>query len=329
MTGFLVFLAFALLLVPLVETLWDPLWTRATARVDAPSRRLHLITARMVCSLVFSAALSFALLWTVYHAPRSHPLLPGGIIECLGHGLEHGPGTFTVVFLFCSTLGLGLVLVALFYPLPSFPPGVPRPDLAHLLGGRGVEATVECLPGLEPACWSEVTPYPRVLLVGGIETRLPAEELAAVLDHEASHLVAGDHRARIWARAYRRLLFFFEGASTLFDTFVHEQERRADDQVIAWDPNRRSPLRRALLSLATLDFPADPEPLVGATPLGALGHAAWSVKQRIARLAGGPEESPPCAGLRFWPFLGLAMVISVATSAPGACTLHCLIDSLP
>lgn len=329
MTGFLLFLAFALLFAPLVETLWDPLWVRVAASTDGPSRRLRFLSIRMSGALGVSGLLSFGLLWIVYHAPRSHPMLPGIIADCLGHGFEHGPGLFTIAFLTLSTLGLGLVLVALFHPLPCFPPGLRRPDLETYLETRGVRAAVEILPGEVPSCWSEITPHPRILLLGEIEALLPSEQLEALLDHEAGHLVAGDHRHRIWARAYRRLLFFFAGARAVFDAFVHEQERRADDQVLEWDPSRRASLRQALRALATQEFPHAGSPLTGSPPLGALGQAAWSAKQRIARLGGGPEEAPAGVGFRVWPFLGLGLAVLVASSDPGACTLHCLIDSLP
>ena len=330
MTPLLLVLAFSLLLTPILETLWEPLWTHLVASTEDPTRRLRLLSMRMTSGLALSALLALGLLWRVYHAPRSHPLLPEGLVTCLGHDMAHGPDLFTVAFLLLSTLGLGLLLVALFYPVPSFPRGRPRPDLAQLLERRGVQASVELLPAEEPACWSELTPTPRVVLLGGIEKALPPDQLAAVLDHEAGHLALGDHRARIWARAYRRLLFFFGGATSLFDAFVHEQERRADDQALAWDPAQREPLSRALYSLATHDFPTPPsDRWASATPLGALGHAAWSIKQRLSRLRGQSEEVPPGRPATLSPFLGLGALLLVVASDPGACTLHCLIDSLP
>lgn len=330
MTPLLLVLAFTLLLTPVLETLWEPLWARLLTSTEDPAKRLRILVLRMGCGLAVSVCLALGLLWRVYHAPRSHPLLPEGLVTCLGHDLEHGPGFFTVAFLFVSTLGLGLLLVALFYPVPSFPRGRPRLDLAQRLERRGVQAIVEILPADEPACWSELTPVPRVILLGGIEQALPSDQLFAILDHEAGHLSLGDHRARIWARAYRRLLFFFGGATSLFEAFVHEQERRADDQALAWAPEQRDSLANALYSLATHDFPKAPtDRWATATPLGALGHAAWSVKQRLARLRGGSEEGPQRLPLTLTPFLGLAGLLLVVTSDPGACTLHCLIDSLP
>lgn len=330
MTALLLVLGFSLLLTPVLETLWEPLWGRLADSIQEPGARLRLLERRMASGLVLSVLLALALLWRVHHAPRTHPLLPEGLVTCLGHDLAHGPGLFTVAFLLVTTLGLGLLLVALFYPLPSFPRGRPRPDLARLLEARGVQAMVEVLPGGEPACWSELSPRPRVLLLGGIEDALPPEQLAAVLDHEAGHLALEDHRARVWARAYRRLLFFFGGAQLLFEAFVHEQERRADDQVLAWEPGRRAPLSQALYALATDALPAPPSSSwAGATALGALGHAAWSVQQRLARLRGQREERPPGPAMTPVPFLGLGLVLLVALSDPGACTLHCLIDSLP
>lgn len=329
MTRLLVLLAFTLLFVPLVEASWEPFWSRFLSGIREPGRRLRLLALRMVGGLVLALVSAAALLLRVHHAPISHPLLPEGLVSCLGHAFEHGPGHWTVGLLLVATALLLGVITALFYPLPAFPTGARRPDLEAMLRAHGADATVEVLAGEEPACWSELSPHPRVVLLGGLEDLLPRDQLEAVLAHEAGHLVAGDHHTRIWVRAYRRLLFFFPVAAALFDAFVHEQERRADDQVLAWSPERRGALRRALLALATLDFPLPSPRRVEGAALGALGQEAWSVKQRLARLAGVTEDPPRPMPRPVWPLLGLASVLLVLASDPGACTLHCLLDSLP
>jgi hypothetical protein len=60
-----------------------------------------------------------------------------------------------------------------------------------------------------------------------------------------------------------------------------------------------------------------------------MGQEAWSVKQRLARLAGTGEDPPRPMPRAAWPLVGLAAFVLVLASDPGACTLHCLLDSLP
>lgn len=331
MTEALLVAAFTLLFVPVVETLWDPLWARKAA--GAPAECLRSLRVRMAGGLLAAGLLAAGLLAAVSRSRPTHPFLPVGSLPCVSHDLGLAPGGLTVGLLATSVAGLAVVVAALFYPLPGLPAGRPRPDLAALIGARGVDVTVEVLPDGEPACFSEVVPYPRVVLLGDIEARLSASELRAILDHEAAHLAAGDHRARVWARAYRRLLFWFPGARVLFDAFVHQQERRADDQVVRWRPSGREALRGALVALATGGTGAARSGGAGAAGggarLGELGAEAWSVQQRIARLSGRSEGTRRGISWRAWPFLALALAVFVMTSEAGACTLHCLVAALP
>lgn len=326
MTTLLILAALTLLLVPLLEAAWDPLWTRMLREPRDPRRRLRSLRWRLGLGLAGGAALSALLLATIHAAPRSHPMLPGPLVLCLGHSFEHGPGVLTHLFLVGSLVGLGVVTVALFYPLPSFPPGERRGDLEALVARLGVAATVEVLEAAEPGCWSERSPHPRILLLGGVERRLARDQLEAVLCHEAAHLAHGDHRTRTWVRAYRRLFCFSRGARVLFDDFVHEQERGADDQVLAWRPDLRGPLEASLVTLAAAG--SGPAP---AAPLGARGHAVWSVQQRVRHLRGLPEQASrrSLGHSTRGSLLAFAVLVSLAASSPGACTLHCLLDSLP
>lgn len=326
MTFTLVFLALSLLMVPVVETLWAPAWAWLAARGPEPDQRLRQLQLRMASGLALAAGLASAVMAKVHLSPRAWLFAPGGLTTCGGHSLERGPGAFTLGFLALSGLALGLVLVALFYPVPGLPPGRRRADLVRRLAARGVDAQVEEVPADTPACVSQRTPHPRVILAGGVADLLDDAQLAAALDHEAAHLALGDHQARTWARAYRRLLFFFPGAAALFDDFVHEQERRADDQAVAWDPAQRNHLADALGRLATHD-PADEVPTPGT--LSAMGQAAWSVQQRLARLRGRPEAPPRRAAVSPGPLLAVAALLGVVSTDLGACAVHCLVVSLP
>ncbi len=329
MTLLLFGLGFTLIFAPALEVLWDPLWSRLLPPSRDPSIRLRRLALRMGSGLLLAAAAAACVLNRIYFAPRTHPGLPDIVVTCLGHDLEHGPGAFTLIVLLAGSLALAGVVFALFHPLPAFPPGVRRIDLESIPAVREVGAWVESLPGDEPAAWSETVPVPRILLLGGIEDALRPQELAAVLAHEAAHLSASDHRCMMWARAYRRLLFFWPGARILFRSVVHELERRADDRVVAGHRARASDLLAALRRLATGVACGDAtEPLLPAEPFEP-GSDPWSLHQRCARLQGEPEADLPLLPRHPAPLLGLVAVLLVAGTEPGACILHCLIDSMP
>ncbi|MGH1468145.1 MAG: M56 family metallopeptidase [Bdellovibrionales bacterium] len=325
MTLFFLVLAFGWLCVPVVEGLTLPAWSRIFAKAVDPTSRLKILKYRMIVTLLFALCLATGLLAWIYYSPPSHSYLPiGWVPPCVGHGVENGPGQITLTFLFATYLSLSFLLWFLFKPLPTLPAGTRRQDLEAKLKLRGVSAQVETFEKHEPSCFSEGIPQPRVLLLGGIEHKLSQVELDAVLDHEAAHLKFKDHQARLWARAYFRLLYFSPYSQAHFESFIHEQECRADDQAIAWNHDQRGPLYKAIRALATLDFSPGTEDC-----MGALGHSAWSVHQRLARLAQTPLPISPRARPSFWPFLILGMILFALSSRAGVCTLHCLIHALP
>ena len=74
MTLLLLFLLFALLFVPLVETLWEPIWHRWIYRDPEPGRRIRLLFTRKISALAVSAGLSVLLILKILYAPISHSL---------------------------------------------------------------------------------------------------------------------------------------------------------------------------------------------------------------------------------------------------------------
>lgn len=332
----LLVLVFALVFLPFQEVLLGSLWSRWTYASPDPHVRHFRILVHMGGGLLGSTGLGILALSLIRMSPTSQPLFPEFFRRCIGHGEAVAPGGFTIAFLLAGWSFLAALIVGLFYPLPWAPRGQRDRPLERLLEGVGVSANVEILPEGEPACYSEATPYPRVTIHGGAEEKLTTEELRAVLLHEAGHLLHGDHRTQIWTRAYRRLLFFFPGADQLHRALAHEQERRADDQTLKWQESLREPLGSALLHLALQDFPGTTlplEPETNPSPDRAefenLDQEAWSLQQRLSRLAGGPEAPPGISPSCYWALPGALLLLLLTQGETGPCTLHCLLVALP
>jgi Zn-dependent protease with chaperone function len=155
--------------------------------------------------------------------------------------------------------------------------------------------------------------------------------LEAVLLHEAGHLSLGDHRSRVWSRAYQRLLFFFPGGRRLHQDLVHEQERRADRRALEWRPDLKEDLRKALFYLATQDFSAlaSAEAFPLSLPQAALGQDVWSVQQRLLSMRGVCEGLPSFSWSLRWCLPGVGLLLLLTLGETGPCTLHCALAALP
>lgn len=328
MSFLLVFLAFGLVFIPCVEALLGPTWNDWIASTEATRERIGLLQRRMAVAVLGGGVLGLLAFRQIRMSPTSVPFFASHLHRCLGHTSSQGPGIWTLVTLVLSGGLLALVTVALFYPLPGVPEGERHPDLEEVLAGIGISARVECVPAAEPACVSEIQPAPRVVLLGGVEKLLSLEELEAVLLHEAGHLAHGDHRGRIWGRAFQRLLFFFPGGRKLFQALVHEQERWADEQALAWRPELRPRLRSAVLQLALGDFARPREGVLVPATLGVLGQEACSVKRRLESLDGKVDPFSLEVASRLWCLPGV-VVFLFTLSQTGACTLHCLLSAMP
>lgn len=315
---------FTVLLVPAVEGIWGWLWVRALYPHASADRRVRWLGWRMVGGIALAVAGAWLVVAGVFPRHQDPALAPHSLMSCLGHTLEHGPGEVSLLVLVGWMVGFGLLAIALFAPVPSLPSGTRRPDMEARVARYGIGARVELLRDGDPGCFSEDRPVPRLVLTGGVEDLLADDEMEAALAHEAAHLAKRDHGTRLWGRAFSRLLFLWREAASLFALWAHEQERRADDQVLAWRPELRGALERALFVLATRGVP---EP-VGASA-GMLGQEAWSVKERIVRLRGGAEELPEPPRMSVWGLAGLALLLGSQVSPPVTCALHCMLAGLP
>jgi hypothetical protein len=124
-------------------------------------------------------------------------------------------------------------------------------------------------------------------------------------------------------------MFFFPGGDRLHQDLIHEQERRADDQVLKWRPGLRDSLRGTLHHLALQEGPFLEEATSSSMALGVLGQEAWSVKQRISVLQGKQEDSPDYVLYLRWCLPGIGLLFLMILGETGPCTLHCVLAALP
>jgi Zn-dependent protease with chaperone function len=179
--------------------------------------------------------------------------------------------------------------------LPRGPNPVP---LVAAVGRSGVGEVV-CLDGPAASAFCAGLLRPRVFVTSGMVAALTAEELDAVLVHEAEHARRHDPLRRLAGRAAADVLFWLPLVGWWTRHRLEDAELAADRAAI--DRVGRSPLARALRATAT---PA--APMVGARFDGA-GPA------RVTQLLGDPPppRRPPLAACLL-SLLGLILAVSLA-----------------
>jgi len=160
---------------------------------------------------------------------------------------------------------------------PLLAAGVTRPDLGATVVDHPVAAAF-VVPG-HPG---------RVVLTTGALQVLPAEQVAAVLDHERAH-AAGHHQL---LADTARLLAAALPASAVFALACRQIDRlvelRADD--VAARRNARLDLARALVAMAQAGQPADG--VVSTGVVAATGTDAGDALERVRRLLAPPAALP-------------------------------------
>jgi Zn-dependent protease with chaperone function len=180
--------------------------------------------------------------------------------------------------------------------------GLPRlpPSAALAAAARRSDAgDVICLDDPESSALCAGLLRPRVFVTSGMVASLTAEELQAVLVHEAEHAHRRDPRRRLAARAAADVLFWLPLVGWWSRRRLEDAELAADRAAI--DRVGRSPLARALRATAT---PATP--VVGARFDGAAAA-------RVSQLLGDqpPRQRPPLPACLL-SLLGLVLAISLA-----------------
>jgi Zn-dependent protease with chaperone function len=179
--------------------------------------------------------------------------------------------------------------------LPRLPPSAALVAVA----GRSGAGEVVCLDGPAASAFCAGLLRPRVFVTSGMVATLAAEELEAVLVHEAEHARRRDPLRRLAARAAADVLFWLPLVGWWSRRRLEDAELAADRAAIG--RVGRTPLARALRATAT---PATP--MVGARFDGA-GPA------RVIQLLGDqpPRRRPPLAACLL-SLLGLILAVSLA-----------------
>ncbi len=180
--------------------------------------------------------------------------------------------------------------------------GLPRlaaPAALVAAATRSGVSKVVCVAGPGASAFCAGLLRPRVFVTSGMVAALAAEELDAVLVHEAEHARQRDPLRRLAGRAAAEVLVWLPLVGWWTSRRLEEAELAADRAAI--DRVGRTPLARALRTTAT---PA--EPAVGARFDGA-GPA------RVTQLLGDqlPPQRPPLAACLL-SLLGLTLAVSLA-----------------
>ncbi|CAN5122817.1 hypothetical protein BH20GEM2_BH20GEM2_04960 [soil metagenome] len=158
---------------------------------------------------------------------------------------------------------------------------------------------------------------PRVYVARELAAHLSAQELAAVLAHEASHVARRDPLRLSLLRFLAHTLFWIPALRPLAEAAADEAEIRADDRAAR---DRPLILASAILSLARW---SQPRPAL-ADAAGFDQHGDL-VERRVRRLAG--EEAPPTTRLTRRPLLGALAALALVW-VTGAAVAHPLPDGM-
>ncbi|MEV1240477.1 M56 family metallopeptidase [Nonomuraea sp. NPDC049750] len=182
--------------------------------------------------------------------------------------------------------------------LAALPRAAEPAGLEGAIRRSGVPGVV-CLAGANPAAFCAGVLRPRLYLTAGAAEAIPAEELDAILVHEAAHARRRDPLRRLMLRAAADVLFFLPLAGWWFGRQSERAELSADRAAID-----RLGAKAVARALARMD---------GAGP--ALATAAafhGAAEARIAQLLGDdlPIRKPSRAGVIF-SLTGLVVVVSL------------------
>ena len=177
-------------------------------------------------------------------------------------------------------------------------PRLPAPDALVAAARRSGVGEVVCLDSQAASAFCAGLLRPRVFVTGGMIASLAAEELAAVLVHEAEHARRRDPLRRLAGRAAADVLFWLPLVGWWSRRRLVDAELAADRAAI--DRVGRRPLARALRATAT-----------PAAPIGAGFDGAGLA--RVAQLLGDqpPRRRPPLAACLL-SLLGPILAVSLA-----------------
>jgi Zn-dependent protease with chaperone function len=219
-----------------------------------------------------------------------------------------------VILLALASLAAGLMILALgrWWHVAR----VTRRTLRHWLEtSRPIALAGAGVPAYEVAAAFPIVAVvgvrrPRLIIARSVLESCPAEELAAILAHEQSHLKRRDNLRRALLVLTPDVLGWLPISRRLVTDWHEASEELADDFAGASDPARRLTLARALIRVARL-APAGAS--AACLPASAL-YRGESVDRRVRRLLAPPSidrPAPPAAWRR--PVLGFLTV--------AACTL--------
>ena len=175
------------------------------------------------------------------------------------------------------------------------------PDSADTFGRAAARAGLSCarvrvLDGSPVPAFTAGWLKPLVYVDRALERRMPADELAAVLAHEAAHVARRDPLRLSLLRFLAHLLFWVPALRRIADDAADETEVAADDsaaRAAAWFAGGGDAQRGSLVLASAILSLADAQPLygVGATfharSIGAVGfHRQDLLDRRVRRLAG-------------------------------------------
>ncbi len=258
---------------------------RALARASAALR--HTVAMAFLAAMVLAPSLQFLRFWEEKATQLNDGLLPGAAVNVFVQ--DTSPVAAIVVV--CWLLGVGVMLVRLAvglraiasmerYSYQVLPPlGRRRVDeLRHALGiARTVavrlsdEVIAPCTAHLlRPVIW-----LPLSLL-----TRVPVEQIEALLAHELAHIARKDWLWNGVQCVIESLLFFHPAVWWLGRRIRQEREHACDDLAVAACGNAVA-LAQALAAL---------ECARQSSPRLVLAAQGGSLLQRIARLLSGPPS---------------------------------------
>lgn len=206
-----------------------------------------------------------------------------------------------------AALGVRRTLASLQASVPAEGDAFWRAAAAAGLDPRGVRV----VRGLPNPAFTVGWLRPRVYVAASLAHRLNADELQALLAHEATHVARRDPLRLSLLRFLALTLFWLPALRRLADDVADEAEIQADDRAA-----RAQPLALASAILALASWPG-PRP---ALP-DAVGFAQRPdlLERRIRRLAG--EEPPPRSRLTRGSLVGAVLALALV-GASGAIMSH-------
>ena len=129
----------------------------------------------------------------------------------------------------------------------------------------------------------------RLVIAGSVLDQCPAEELAAVLAHEESHVSRGDNLRRVVMALAPDLLTLSRTARRIADEWHTATEEAADDAAARLGADGRATLAQALVRIARMAPEGD---ALQYLPTSAL-YRGENIEGRVRRLLAAPMPPPP------------------------------------